>query len=48
MVRGDPSYGWNGTYKGAPEMPGTYVYSITVVLAGGKQQVFKGVVLLVR
>ena len=48
VAPGDPSYGWNGTYKGAPCMSGTYVYSITVVLAGGRQQVFKGVVILVR
>ena len=44
---GDAAYGY-GTYRGAPAMPGTYVYSILMTLAGGKEQLFKGVVILIR
>ena len=45
---GDATYGWDGTYKGGPATAGTYAYVLVVSLAGGKQQVFKGVVMVVR
>ncbi|HEV2479666.1 MAG TPA: gliding motility-associated C-terminal domain-containing protein [Puia sp.] len=45
---GDPTYGWDGNYRGGPATTGTYVYALVVSLAGGKQQVFKGVVILLR
>lgn len=48
VAPGDAAYGWDGTYKGGPATAGTYAYVLVVTLAGGKQQVFKGVVMLLR
>lgn len=48
VVPGDPAFGWDGYYKGVPAATGTYVYSLIITLAGGKQELFKGVVILTR
>ena len=45
---GDAAYGWDGSYKGGPATTGTYVYAVVISLANGQQEVFKGVVILVR
>lgn len=39
---------WDGTYKGEPQDPGTYVWIFTYTDALGKKQVLKGTVLLLR
>ena len=44
----DPGAGWNGYYRGSPAPVGTYVYVIAVALAGGGEEVFKGLVVLIR
>ncbi len=44
----DPSYGWNGTYKGIEASPGTYVYIVRLPGANGKDQVYKGTIVLLR
>jgi gliding motility-associated-like protein len=48
VVPGDPSFGWNGYFKGMPAAAGTYVYTFSVTLAGGEQQIYKGTVILLR
>jgi gliding motility-associated-like protein len=48
VLPGDPANGWNGTYGGAPAPAGVYVYIVTIALAGGERQVYKGTVMLVR
>lgn len=48
VLPGDPSFGWNGYFKGAPAAAGGYVYTFSVTLAGGEQQTYKGTVILVR
>ena len=48
LVAGDPIGGWDGTYNGRPEPPGTYVYSIKISLQNGAEQVFRGTVELIR
>jgi gliding motility-associated-like protein len=45
---GDPAYGWNGRINGALAPPETYVYMITLRLADGTRQSYKGTVILVR
>ncbi len=47
-VAGDPSFGWNGREQGNPVPPGTYVYIIVMQLPGGKQQVARGTVEVIR
>ncbi|MEP7142444.1 MAG: gliding motility-associated C-terminal domain-containing protein [Ferruginibacter sp.] len=44
----DPRYGWDGNYKGVEAAPGTYVYLIRLPVANGKDQVFKGTIVLIR
>jgi gliding motility-associated-like protein len=45
---GDPHDGWDGTYKGKPAPAGTYVYIAVIPGLNGQQQVFKGIVMLIR
>ncbi|HEX9509526.1 MAG TPA: gliding motility-associated C-terminal domain-containing protein [Puia sp.] len=45
---GDPSFGWNGTYKGHAAPSGTYVYTITVQFTDGSRQTLQGTVILIR
>jgi gliding motility-associated-like protein len=40
--------GWNGTYQGLPAPVGTYVYTISIVMADGTKQTYHGPVLLIR
>jgi gliding motility-associated-like protein len=44
----DPSFGWNGTYKGQAAQAGAYVYSVTLVNGDGSKKLYKGTVVLVR
>jgi gliding motility-associated-like protein len=48
VMPGDPSFGWNGYFNGAPAAAGIYVYTFSVTLAGGEQQVYKGTIILLR
>ena len=48
VASGDPAFGWNGTYKGNEVPPGTYVYVLTMSLAGGTAETYKGTVILIR
>jgi gliding motility-associated-like protein len=48
VAPGDPAYGWNGYYQGAPAPGGTYVYIVEMSSGNGPSQVFKGTVLLIR
>jgi len=48
VLPGDISSGWYGYFKGMPSLEGTYVYMITLTLAGGEQQIYKGTVILLR
>jgi gliding motility-associated-like protein len=47
-VPGDPGFGWNGMYNGAPASAGVYVYSLTMRYSDGTRQQLQGTVLLVR
>ncbi len=44
----DPRYGWDGTNKGEEAAPGTYVYLVKIPGANGKDQVYKGTIILIR
>lgn len=44
----DPRFGWDGTFKGVEAPPGAYVYQLRLAVANGKDQVFKGTIMLVR
>jgi len=44
----DNTKGWDGTYKGTPQDPGTYSYLIRVAVPDGKQKTYQGNVTLVR
>ncbi|MES2645225.1 MAG: gliding motility-associated C-terminal domain-containing protein [Bacteroidota bacterium] len=44
----DPSFGWNGTYKGQAAQAGAYVYSVSLVNEDGSKKLYKGTVVLVR
>lgn len=44
----DPSSGWDGKIKGREAPSGTYVYYVTMAYANGKQEVHKGLVVLIR
>lgn len=48
VLPGDISSGWNGSFKGMPALEGTYVYMITLILAGREQQIYKGTIILLR
>jgi len=43
---GDISSEWNGSFKGMPALEETYVYMITLILAGEEQQIYKGTIIL--
>lgn len=45
---GDASAGWNGRFRGVPAPIGTYVYQVVMQYAGGRRQVYKGTVVLIR
>jgi flagellar hook assembly protein FlgD len=45
---GDPAFGWDGRYGGKPAPSGVYVYEVVMSIPGGKVQVYKGTVVLVR
>lgn len=45
---GDPAYGWNGRINAALALPETYVYMITLKLADGTHQSYRGTVILIR
>lgn len=45
---GDPAFGWNGRINGQEAPAGTYVYSVTLVIAGGIRKAYRGVVILIR
>jgi gliding motility-associated-like protein len=45
---GDAGTGWDGRYRGMPAPAGVYVYEVVMGYANGKQQVYKGTVILVR
>jgi gliding motility-associated-like protein len=44
----DPSTGWNGVYKGAPQDPQTYIYIATYIDVRNEPHELKGTVTLVR
>jgi gliding motility-associated-like protein len=44
----DPTYGWDGTFKGVAMNPGVFVYYAEVELANGTKELLKGEVMLVR
>jgi len=44
----DPRHGWNGMYKGVEAAPGTYVYFVKMPDANGKDNIYKGTVVLLR
>jgi hypothetical protein len=48
VAPGDRAHAWNGTFHGTPAPAGTYVYVVTMKLAGGNRQVYKGTVMLIR
>lgn len=48
LVPGDPTVGWDGTFKGGPAAWGTYVYVIKISFANGKKSVYRGTVELIR
>lgn len=45
---GDRAFGWNGYYNGTAALAETYIYTVTLLLANGSSQVFRGTVILVR
>jgi gliding motility-associated-like protein len=45
---GDRSNGWDGTFKGEPQPPGTYLYFIQMECPGGNLFVKKGTLVLVK
>jgi len=48
VAPGDRNFAWNGTFRGAPAQPGTYVYIVVMKYADGQRQVYKGTVILIR
>ena len=44
----DPSFGWNGTYRGKRLDPAVFVYMAEVVFVDGLKQLFKGEVTLMK
>jgi gliding motility-associated-like protein len=45
---GDLNKGWDGTYKGAEQKTGVYVYSINVQFVNSKKSTFSGNITLIR
>ena len=44
----EPSLGWDGTIHGTPAEPGAYIYMALVTFTGGRQQLYKGTLVLIR
>jgi gliding motility-associated-like protein len=44
----DPNFGWNGYFKSVHAPAGAYVYQATIRFTDGKEQFFKGTVVLIR
>ncbi|TDW99225.1 M43 family zinc metalloprotease [Dinghuibacter silviterrae] len=44
----DPSLGWDGTAHGQPAAPGAYVYMALITFTEGRQQLYKGTLVLIR
>ncbi|MFP5040597.1 Ig-like domain-containing protein [Parasediminibacterium sp. JCM 36343] len=44
----DKTIGWNGTYKGKPQVAGVYIYVIKVVQPNGESTIKKGAINLIR
>ncbi|MBC7888880.1 MAG: gliding motility-associated C-terminal domain-containing protein [Ferruginibacter sp.] len=44
----DPGFGWDGSHKGVEAAPGTYIYLVKIPGANGKDQVYKGTIVLLR
>ena len=44
----DPSLGWDGNIHGKQAEPGTYVYMALINFSGGRQQLYKGTLVLIR
>jgi gliding motility-associated-like protein len=44
----DPTFGWDGTYKGKPEINGVYVYSVVATSVDGQEHDRSGKVTLIR
>lgn len=44
----DPTYGWDGEYKGKDAQVGQYIYQAIVKYIDGKSEVFKGSIMLSR
>jgi len=44
----DPLFGWDGTYKGQPEINGTYVYTVVATSTDGQQHDRAGKLTLIR
>ncbi len=44
----DPNFGWDGTYQGKPMDPGVFVFWAEVELLGGRTELVKGDVTLLR
>ncbi len=44
----DPLFGWDGTYKGQPEVNGVYTYTVTGITTDGQEHARTGKVTLIR
>ncbi len=44
----DPTYGWNGTFKGEPLNPGVFVYVVEVLFVNGTTETIGGDVTIVK
>jgi len=44
----DPSYGWDGSFKGEPVNPGVFVYVVEVLFINGTTEQIGGDVTIVR
>ena len=44
----EPSLGWDGTIHGKEAEPGTYVYMALITFSGGREQLYKGTLVLIR
>ena len=48
VLPNDPGFGWNGDYNGVKSLPGAYIYAVTLTLADGSIEAYKGTVMLIR
>jgi len=44
----EPSLGWDGTIHGTAAEPGAYIYMALVTFTGGREQLYKGTLVLIR